>query len=377
MALHEIGYLIIGGALQCWFGSAVENTCPNAEKVKPAGITREEAGDFETREVHYEESGFTVFNLENDNFEIRKKTGEKNNIRLSDLNRQTQTALPKMVSADEAKASLWRYESLEEIFKGAMISHESDFLPLLRKDDLKTALNIPKEQLESIRQDRINRVLTASQFSLPVGYIVTSVACTNKKIDANTTSGSCAGPGKATAYARPDRNSEKILEASLLWAHLEGRAVQNNKLNPAEKSEKLLVFEEQGDWIRMKLVVLEKSKRLVWLNKKDIPYKMVRLSQTDRVKTLIEFLNPTSGSPADENRNLSENLKLLSEQPLDLDLDSAGETKWADGILWVKVGVRSEPHCSVEESKPISTGWLPYIVPKTKKKVLGWYSRGC
>ena len=75
MALHEIGFLIIGGALQCWFGSAVESSCPNAEKIKPAGITREMAGDFETREVHYEESGFAVFKREYDNFEIRKKSG--------------------------------------------------------------------------------------------------------------------------------------------------------------------------------------------------------------------------------------------------------------------------------------------------------------
>ena len=345
MALHEIGYLIIGGALQCWFGSAVENSCPNAEKVKPAGITREKIGDFETREVHYEESGFAVFKREDDIFEIRKKNGDKSQIRLSELNRQIQIALPKTVSAEEVKNSLWRYESLEEIFKGAMISHESDFLPLLRKDDLKTPLNIPKEQLESVRQDRINRVLKASQFSIPIGYIVTSVPCTYKKINANTTASSCAAPGKVPAYARPDRNSEKILE-------------------------------EQGDWIRMKLVVLEKSKRIVWFNKKDIPYKMVRLKENEGIKTLIEFLNPNSGSSSEQNSNLAENLKLLSEQPLDLDLDSAGETKWADGILWVKVSVRSEPHCTVEESKPISTGWLPYIEPKTKKKVLKWYSRG-
>lgn len=61
------------------------------------------------------------------------------------------------------------------------ISHEADFLPLLRKDDLKTPLKIAKQQVESIRQVRINRVLKASQFSLPIGYIVTSVPCTYKK----------------------------------------------------------------------------------------------------------------------------------------------------------------------------------------------------
>lgn len=376
MVLHEIGYLIIGGAFQCWFAGATA-PCPNVEKIKPAGITREKAGEFETREVHYEEGGFAVFERKNDDLEIRKKTGEKIRIRLSELNRQTQDALPKTVQADEIKYSLWRYESLEEIFKSAMISRETDFIPLLRKDDLKTPLNISKEQLESVRQSRIDKLLRDHQWSLPIGHILTSVPCTYKKTDANTTTGSCASPGKAPAYAKPDRSSEKILDASLLWAHLEGRPIQTNKLNPTENSEELLVFEEQGDWVRMKLAVLDKSKRIVWLNKKDIPYKVVRLNPADRMKTLIEFLHPPSVTPSDENRNLAENLKFLIEQPLDLDLDSAGEAKWSDGVLWVKVNVRSEPHCSVGEAKPISTGWLPYIDPKTKKKVLGWYSRGC
>ncbi|MBL7669712.1 MAG: hypothetical protein JNM39_04445 [Bdellovibrionaceae bacterium] len=119
MVLHEIGYLIIGGAFQCWFWGA-PTPCPNAEKIKPAGITRERAGEFETREVHYEESGFTVFERKNDDLEIRKKTGEKIRIHLSELNRQTQDALPKTVTTDDIKYSLWRYESLEEILKNAM-----------------------------------------------------------------------------------------------------------------------------------------------------------------------------------------------------------------------------------------------------------------
>ena len=311
------------------------------------------------------------------NIEIRKKTGEKISVHFSELNRQTQDAMPKTVADDEIKYSLWRYESLEEIFKDALISHEGDFLPLLRKDDLITPLIIPKEQLENIRRTRTDKILKNAQLSLPVGYIVTSVPCKYKIIDANTTAGSCASPEKALAYAKPDRNSEKVLEASLLWAHLEGRPIQSNKLNPAEKSEELLIFEEQGDWLRMKLVVLEKEKRFVWLNKKDIPYKIVRLIEVDRLKTLIEFLNPASGSQTDKNRSLADNLKFILDQPFDLGLDSTGETKWSNGILWVKVNVRSESQCSDEETKLLSTGWLPYIDSKTKKRVLGWHSRGC
>jgi hypothetical protein len=154
MVLHEIGYLIIGGAFQCWFWGAPAS-CPNSEKVKPAGITREKSNEFETREVHYEESGFAVFERKNDDLEIRKKTGEKYRIHLSELNRQTQAALPKTVPVDEIKYSLWRFEPLEEVFKGAMISREADFLSLLRKDDLKTPLNISKEQLESVRRSAL------------------------------------------------------------------------------------------------------------------------------------------------------------------------------------------------------------------------------
>ncbi|MCK6598649.1 MAG: hypothetical protein L6Q37_09820, partial [Bdellovibrionaceae bacterium] len=110
MVLHEIGYLIIGGALQCWFLGA-QTPCPNAEKIKPAGITRENSKDFEALEVHYEESGFAVFQRKNDTFEIRKKTGEKINIDLAELNRQTKDALPKKMAADDVNYSLWRYES--------------------------------------------------------------------------------------------------------------------------------------------------------------------------------------------------------------------------------------------------------------------------
>lgn len=374
MALHEIGYLIITGAFQCWFASPAENPCPNSEKVKPAGISREYAKEYFVAEVGYEESGFAIFDRKGDTFEIRKKSGEKRQIKLSELNRQTQKAMPATVSADEVQNSLWTYKPIDEILKDAMIHHEEEALALLRKDDLKTPITISNEQLESIRQARISEALKAAQVSLPIGYIVTSVPCTHKKINGNTTSGSCASPGSAPAYAKPDRNSEKILEASLLWAHLEGRPLQSQKPLPTEQSDELVVYEEQGDWVRMKLVVLDKSKRTVWLNKNDIPYKMVRLKPEDRMKTLMEFLQHGT---SDENQTLAETLKSIKERPVELSLHSADETKWSDGILWVKVNVHNVPHCALEEGKAIATGWVPYMDPKTKKKVLGWFSRGC
>lgn len=378
MALHEIGYLIIGGAFQCWFWSGPDNPCPNSEMIMPAGISREKASDVESREVHYEESGFAVFDRKDDALELRKKSGEKLRLRLSELNRETKKALPKTLAAEERESSLWRYESLEEIIKSAMISHEPNSIDLLRKDDLKTPLVISKEILDSLRQRRIDKLLNDSQMPLPMGFIRAAMPCTYKKINATATTGLCAPPVKATAYSKPDKNSEKVLEASFLWAHLEGRPVRTMEVNPAESIDELLVFEEKGEWLRMKLVVLEKSKRIVWFHKNDIPYKLVRLNQTDRMKTLIEFLNPTGAmASSDEYRTLAEDLKKLMEEPFDFDFDSAEKTKWSDGILWVKVNVRSQPHCSSEEAETIATGWLPYIDPKSKKKILGWHSRGC
>lgn len=76
MVLHEIGYLVIGGAFQCWFWGP-QDPCLNAEKIKPAGITREKASEFLTNEVYAEESGFAVFERKDDEFEIRKKPAKK------------------------------------------------------------------------------------------------------------------------------------------------------------------------------------------------------------------------------------------------------------------------------------------------------------
>lgn len=376
MALHEIGYLFISGIFQCWFWGT-QSPCPNAEKIKPAGITRETIGDYQTNEIHYEQTGFAVFKINSDQFEIRKKTGEKIFIHLSKLNQQTQQSLPKTLKPQDIKDSLWQFERLEDIFKNAFISREADFLSLLRNDDLETSITISNEQLQTVRQKRINTLLKESQLSLPIAYIKTHIPCEYKKINEHSTSGSCTSPGKISVYAKPDRLSEKIIEASLSWAHFEGIPIHTDTTNPLEQSEKLLVFDEQNDWIKMKLVILDKSKRVVWLNKNDLPYNLIQLNQIDRVKTLVEFLHPSHVEPSDENRNLAEKLKSLVEQPLELDLDPAGQTKWHNGVLWVKVNVRSEPHCTVENSTTIATGWLPYIDPKTRKKILGWYSRGC
>lgn len=376
MAIHEIGYLIVSSTFQCLFWGTL-NPCPNAEKIQVAGMTQEKVSEYETREVQYEESGFAVFGRKNDEFEIRKKTGEKIHLRLTDLNRQTQDALPKTTSAEEQKSLLWRFKPLEEILKNAMISREADFLSLLRKDDLKSPLVIPLEQLQIVRQSRIDKLLKDQQLSLPVGYILTTSPCTYQKITANMSTGSCASPGTAPAYAKPDHTSEIVLDAAFSWAHLEGRPLQTSQLNPPEKSDQLLVFEEQGDWVRVKLVVLDKSKRIVWIHKKDIPYKIIRLNPADQLKTLIDFLNTTSKIQSEEDINLAKNLKTLTDKPLELDLDFAGETKWSEGVLWVKVNIRSEPHCAADEAKIVFTGWVPYVDPKTKKKILGWYSRGC
>lgn len=339
-----------------------------------AGISRKQAGDFQTREVAYEEIGLTVFRRKGELLEIRKKTGEKIELNLTELNRKTRTALPKTSPPEALDDSLWRFEPLENIFSSAMIDHKMDFLPLLRKDDLKTPLTLDPAELKRIRQKRIERILKEHHLSLPVAYIATSSPCTYQKISASTTTGSCASPGIIPVYAKPDRLAEKILDASLSEAHLEGRSLDQAKPDPSERHGELLIFEERGAWLRAKLVVLEQSKRVVWLNKKDLTHRVVPIEESRRLKTLLDFLEAPS---SETDQELSKTLRLLADGPLNLDLDSATETKWHDGILWVRVHVRREPHCTGAETSPIATGWLPYIDPGTKKPLLSWFPRGC
>jgi len=375
MILHEIGYLIVGSVFHCWLAGSVM-TCPVDNKVKPANVAIEKIEDYESAEVHYEVSGLTVFDKKGDSLEIRKKNGQKIRVSLSELKSHAEKNAPKP-KENETAPQPWQYESLEEIVKNAMLGHEVGILSLLKKDDLKTPLVIPKTQIENLKQKRIDDLLLANQMSLPIAYFEIATKCTYKKISDTQTQGTCASPGKAVAYKSPDRSSEKILDASLTWAHLEGRPTQMGTVSVPENKEELLVFEEHRDWVRMKLAVLPESKRTVWINKKDIPYKMVRIASEDRIKTLIHFLNPPNVTSSSKNISLADNLKSISESSLDFDVDSANEVKWMDGILWVKVIVRSQPHCAVDESNPLGTAWLPYIDPKTKKKVLSWYSRGC
>lgn len=351
-------------------------TCPVDGKVKPANVVVEKVEDYESSEVHYDMNGIAVFSRNDDIFEIRKKTGKKIRVSLVELRKHADVIHEKM-KKDVGVFQNWQYESLEDILKSAMLEHEIDFISLLRKDDLITPMTITKEQLDSVRMKRTDDLLKTNNVALPIGFFEISTLCTYKKIDEHRSQGICASPRSVAAYKDGDYSSEKVIEASLTWAHLLGRPKQIATLNAPENKEELLVFAEQGDWVRMKLVVLEESKRTVWINKKDVPFQMVRLQSVDRIKTLIQFLNPPNVASPRQNIDLAENLKTLVEKPLDLDIESANEAKWVNDVLWVKVNIKSQPQCSGNESEKIGTGWLPYVDPKTKKKVLKWISRGC
>lgn len=66
----------------------------------------------------------------------------------------------------------------------------------------------------------------------------------------------------------------KVHDVSLIWAQIEGRPVQAAVSSPGKQASLLLVFQIQKDWIQMKVTFGEAAKRLVWMNKKDIPFKV-------------------------------------------------------------------------------------------------------
>ncbi len=368
MAMHEIGFLIIGGTFQCWFWQGADNPCPNSEKISPAGIQRQAASQYINKEIYYEESGFSVFDRKGESFEIHKLTGEKTWLELKEINQQVDNSIAKTASETEKATSRWRYVAIEDIFKNGMIGRD-DVGPLeLYQDDLKTPVNILSGVLKNIREKRRAVIFKQKNLQLPTGYIVTSTACTYTKVGTQM-QGTCAPPAKAFVYSKPDKQSTKILEASFLFGHFKGFPIHMGLASPTN-SEKLFVYEEQGDWVRMRLEVLEDAKRDVWVHKKDIPYLYTRLKDEERIPALKELLNS-------RGENTFESIEAeLNEEPV-FDIESAGVTKWNEGTLWVKINVRDEDKCSGAEHKVLATGWMPYVDPKTKKKKIGWLSRGC
>jgi hypothetical protein len=132
------------------------------------------------------------------------------------LNRETEAALPKNLEASLIKDSLWRYESLNEIFKRPLVlRREGEFLSLLRKDDLNTSLDVSK-QVEEVRQARISKVLSEAKLVLPLGSIEATVSCSYIKVDSRTTKGSCHPPKLVSAYDSP--SSTIAREVGLDWA---------------------------------------------------------------------------------------------------------------------------------------------------------------
>lgn len=380
MALHEIGYLVIGGVFQCFFWGE-GNSCPNAESIKVSGISYQNIADFEYKQLIEDTSGFVVYSIEKDRIEIRKKSGEKFFVNLSELNKVTRKALPKKTPQDQAHESEWRFESLENLFKQTSIGGLNDFLSQLRSNDLKTPVHVPQDKIEKIRSERMQAYLKEKNLALPIAYLLTKRPCTYEKVSATVMTPTCPFPIQVTAYETPNLQAQKIQNVALTSDRLLGMLRKNSRPHPSEIEEEILIFEDKGDWLKLQSAYTDEQSRFLWVQKKDLPFSIFTLKNLDRPKLLLASISPSVHAAANrgpsDQQEISNRLKSLIEEPVSLSLRTANETKWFEGILWVKVHVDSAPPETMDEGQILMTGWLPYIDPKTKKNVLIRYPFGC
>lgn len=156
-----------------------------------------------------------------------------------------------------------------------------DIRPLLRKDDLKTPLVIPKERLEDLKRERAAAFLRDTQIYLPIAYITVKVSCTFKKIDSVSAEHICSTSKKVDAYDDADSDSDKVETNVLRSEKFVGRSTMIGSGVPLESIDDLLIFNEEDGWILVERANRPRENRFVWIRKDEVPYKITPIKLGD------------------------------------------------------------------------------------------------
>ena len=372
--IHEIAFLVLSGALSCWTWSPSENSCPNADsiqisayekpdlKMKPAkSIDRNSFNSYMNTEVGYEEKGFAVFKTEgNDWHQIMNTSGEKFWVHLPSLEKQFQSTADKT-----SKQKSWRFEKIENLVGQGMSRVDDDFSKYLRQEDLKTPMQIPKNLVAQIHKRQLQLRLKETSSELPTSYIEISLPCTYQEISPGKKQGTCQPVPKIATYEKPESGAPSVM-ISMTWANWAGKSIsQQEKI-----LERLFIFAEKNDWLKIQVAFGENEKRIRWVKKTDLKkYKIQLLPEAEQIPSLIHILESTNRA------DTAQRLKGLAPQP---GFSATGRTKWStDGVLYGEVNIQDFPACSTEEPKTLMKAWLPYKLEKKSAPILSWYSRGC
>lgn len=378
-SVHEIAFLVLGGALSCWTWPTADNLCPSADSIKLSAyeepdlrtkpikfIDRQSFNSYLNAEVGYEENGFAIFKIENSEwYQIMSNSGQVLWLHLPTVEKQFQSH--HAASEKNGNTSSWRVEKIESLVGKGMARVAPEYLKYLRKEDLKTPLLLSKELFAKIHERQLNSRLEEIKTELPISYIEVSMPCTYKEISPGTKTGSCKPPPSINAYEKPDQSATSNI-ISMTWANWIGKSFIEP--NQERTREHLYIFDKNNNWIKIQVAFGDPDNRTRWIKMNDLgAFKIYNLSQEERVAALIQLLESTNRS------STAQKIKELSTEP---GFSVTGRTKWSsEGILWGEVNIQDFPACSAEEPKTLMKAWLPYKLNKKSPPILSWYSRGC
>jgi hypothetical protein len=370
MVMHEIGFLLIAGIFDCLLSFGVQS-CPNSENIIPPALAKETDWlKYENRDVGYEVSSLLVFEIKGEKYQIRKKTGEKIWLDLGELNKLVQKNLPPDLTAEEKKDNKWFFRPLEEVVNTKMIHYDGDIFKFLTESDLKT----PKKMSEANEQDR-------QDSNLPVAFIEALSPCAEIKLPTGGLMDKCSSAEEINVYSNPQNleatepsQSDKIIKTIKLSAeNFHGISSTPMSKSKTVKIDKILIYtikkEASEEWLSAGCNTEDCAGSRVWLKKSDIKHKVIQIPLPEQLDLFQSYLNSSDSTNTKTGRDNKETTEIV--------IKSAKETKWKDGVLWIKVDILMGSFCEGDDPKKISEGWLPYHDPKTGTKKMDWYSRGC
>lgn len=353
MLIHEIGFLILTGALGCW---TVDPPCASPKtidafntsdlKAHKIQLAPKDLKEFKLQEVHYEVSGIPVYEEKNDWIKIRKNSGEYFWINVS----QNLKTFPDSI----------QFERIEKILTESLLSGGVDFEKELRSEDLKTPVVINSDVKDKIRKQNLETWMKQNKVVLPKYYLGVSLPCKN---------GTCTPFPQVNVHANPDSSSPLIFKAVLSWAHLDGEMIFST--DPNFTQERILGYDKNNDWLKVIISYNKDDKKEGWISLKNLPH--TSLSSVTPEQSLSDFIkrSESQGNP------LGSDLKAVQNSQINFGIEATGKSKWLNGQLWMEVDVKDNDQCSGSAPKSLQKGWLPYKKSNTEEPVLGWVSRGC
>lgn len=376
--IHEIAFLVLTGSLGCWTWPST-TPCSNTDTLKVQAyekpnlqskplklIDRDSFKSYLNAEVGYEENGFAVFEIiENEWHQIMSESGQKLWLHLPSLEKQFQSRLTP--EQKPYNSPIWKLEKIENLVSRGMAKTSADYSKYLRTEDLKTPYELSITLLAQVHERQLKSRLEETKTELPIGFVEIKLPCTYKEIAPGSRTGSCEASPRITAYELPE-GSAPSMPISMTWANWAGKSF----FEPNQKStlEHLYVLTKKDNWLKIEVAFGDPKKRTRWIKTKDLAQFQFRtLPPAERVTALIHVLESTNRHDA------AIKIKELAPEP---GFQATGKTKWsADGVLWGEIAIQDMPSCSPDEARTLGKAWLPYKLDKKSAPILSWYSRGC